>query len=79
MRDGEYRQYYDNGNIKELGTYKDDKKEGLWLNYSRNQRNEIIKESTYKSGELVKSIELKKEVSKERTPRSRARSKGNER
>lgn len=79
LRDGEYRQYYDNGNIKELGTYKDDKKEGLWLNYSRNQRNEIIKESTYKSGELVKSIELKKEVSKERTPRSRARSKGNER
>ena len=79
LKDGEYKQYYENGNIKESGTYKDDKKEGLWLNYSRNQRNEIIKESTYKSGELVKSIELKKEVSKERTPRSRARSKGNER
>ena len=79
LKDGEYRQYYENGNIKELGTYKDGKKEGLWLNYSKNQRNEIIKESTYKSGEIVKSIELKKEVSKEKPTRSRVRSKGQER
>lgn len=72
LKDGEYTSYYKNGKIKEKGIYRENKKEGEWLEYSEIKSNEIIKKATYKDNVKIaeeKSLKI----------RSRARAKGNER
>ena len=45
------REYYENGQIKEEGNYKDGKREGKWTEYYEN--GQIEWEENYKDGELV--------------------------
>ena len=50
---GEYIQYYPEGNPKFVGNYKDDIKVGKWLFYNENQTIDTI---TYKNGKIVVKI-----------------------
>jgi len=45
------REYYENGQIKEEGNYKDGKREGKWTEYYEN--GQIEWKENYKDGELV--------------------------
>ena len=51
---GEAKNYYENGKIKEVYSFKNGKKEGIGREYS--ETGEIIKEVLYKDDEEVKKI-----------------------
>ena len=42
------RVFYDNGGIKEKGTYKNDEKDGPWVKYHDN--GQLFRKGTYKNG-----------------------------
>jgi len=48
---GKYVTYYENGQKKQEGNYKEGKKDGLWTSWDKNGN--IIKTATYSNGELV--------------------------
>ena len=53
MRQGVYREYYEIDQIKTDGTYKDDKKNGIFKEYSMDGR--VIKKEEYRMGELIQT------------------------
>lgn len=49
---GDWKEWYENGNLKSMGYYKDNKKHGIWKYYKENGELEKIEE--YNNGELIK-------------------------
>ena len=54
-REGEWLNYYENGQLEYKKYYKDDKFDGEWLYYNKNGQLEISK--IYKDDELIETIE----------------------
>lgn len=50
-KDGPFKEYYENGELKEEGSFKKGKKQGLWKLYSKNGKSGT--ESYYNDDELV--------------------------
>jgi antitoxin component YwqK of YwqJK toxin-antitoxin module len=53
LRQGLYRDYYEIDQVKSDGTYKDDKKDGIFKEYAMDGR--VIKKEEYRMGELLAS------------------------
>ena len=51
MKDGLVEEFYDNGQLKEKGNYKEGKKEGHW---EKNFKNGKETKKNYKDGKLIK-------------------------
>jgi len=69
IRDGLYKRWYDNGNRKEEGEYKNDQKEGHWRNYSYKD-DSLVEEGDYindKKNGVWKSYRDTVQLSKEQT------------
>ena len=60
MKQGIYRAYYDNDSPKSEGSYKDDKKDGTFKEYSPDGR--VVSKEEYRNGELI--VTQKKEEDK---------------
>jgi len=52
VKNGPYTRYHENGNLQCSGSYKNEKKDSIWLYYSESGK--LIKEEKYKEGELLK-------------------------
>ena len=57
---GPCKWYYDNGQIEEIGLYKNGKKDGLWNWYYYSPKNEIQREQTFKDGKLIDEVDYSK-------------------
>ena len=60
---GPYKWYHDNGQIAEIGLYKNGKKDGLWKWYYYSPKNEIRREQTFKDGKLIDEVDYSKAAS----------------
>jgi hypothetical protein len=49
--DGEYKEYYPNGKLKEIGTFKDGKQNGSYEKYHNHFDGQLVEKGTYKDGE----------------------------
>jgi antitoxin component YwqK of YwqJK toxin-antitoxin module len=54
LKQGPYKEYYDNDAIKSEGNYKDDKKDGTFKQYAEDGR--VIKKEEYRNGELMPEL-----------------------
>ena len=58
IKDGWYNSYYENGEYWEVGTYKDDNKDGKWTEHD--ETGNLIDEDTYLKGLCVENCEWRK-------------------
>ena len=51
LKNGTYREYYEDGSLKVKGKFKSDKKDGLWKTY--NEKDKTIQKTRYRNGKKI--------------------------